>query len=191
VRTDPARSLVRTVNWRLIADRGSERCELLQEADGWTLAGTVEAFLDGPIRVTYAVRCSPEWMTRGVVVNEIEQDEERSFELAVGPDGRWRLDGELRPDLDRCVDVDLGMTPSTNTLPIRRLGLEVGASAEILAAWIRFPQLDVVPAAQRYTHMAENQYLYQSDTFRAELDVDDLGLVITYAGVWERDAATD
>jgi hypothetical protein len=46
----------------------------------------------------------------------------------------------------------------------------------------------VVPAVQRYTRLAESRYLYHSDTFRAELDVDDLGLVITYEGVWERDS---
>jgi hypothetical protein len=97
------------------------------------------------------------------------------------------MDGQAVAELKGCVDVDLGVTPSTNTLPIHRLELEVGASAEIVAAWIRFPELDIIPAAQRYTRLADRQYLYESNTFSAELDVDDLGLVVTYPGIWERD----
>lgn len=180
------RTLARSVNWKLLADSGSERADLWQEAEGWTIEGTVKAFVDELIRVTYIVRCSPEWETRAAMVNETRQEGERTIELLVDDDKRWWMDGQPVACLDGCSDVDLGVTPSTNTLPIRRLGLEVGATAEILAAWIRFPDLDVVPARQRYTRLSDRRYLYQSNSFQAELDVDDLGLVITYPGIWER-----
>jgi uncharacterized protein len=183
------RTLVRTVNWLLVADSGSERADLWRESDGWTIEGTVKAFVEELIRVTYIVRCSPDWVTRAVAVNETRQDGERSFELVADDDRRWWMGGEPVPVLEGCVDVDLGVTPSTNTLPIRRLGLEVGETAEIDAAWIRFPDLDVVRASQRYTRLADRRYLYQSNTFQAELDVDDLGLVVTYPGIWKRDGA--
>ena len=186
MRKSSERTLVRSVNWRLVADPGSERADLWQEIDGWTIEGTVKAFVDELIRVTYVVRCSPGWVTRAALVNETRQDGEREFELAVDHAGRWWMDGMPLPELDGCVDVDLGVTPSTNTLPIRRLGLEVGASAEILAAWIRFPELDIVPATQRYTRLAEDRYLYESYSFKAELEVDDIGLVVSYPGIWER-----
>jgi hypothetical protein len=60
------------------------------------------------------------------------------------------VDGELVSQLDGCTDVDFGWTPATNTVPIRRLGLEVGQRASITAAWIRFPELDVVASEQWY-----------------------------------------
>ncbi len=184
---DGDRTLVRTVNWLLVADSGSERADLWQDRDGWAIEGTVNAFVEEPIRVAYAVRCSPDWETRAVTVNETRQDGERRFELVADDERRWWMGGQPAPALEGCVDVDLGVTPSTNTLPIRRLGLEVGESAEIDAAWIRFPELDVVRASQRYTRLGDRRYLYQSKTFQAELDVDDLGLVVTYSGIWERD----
>jgi hypothetical protein len=86
--------------------------------------------------------------------------------------------------------VDLGFSPSTNTLPIRRLGLAVDDSAEVRAAWVRFPQLTVEPLPQRYTRLGPDRYLYESlaSDFRAELEVDDLGLIVRYPGVWERAA---
>ena len=55
--------------------------------------------------------------------------------------GNWTVDGKRRRALRSCTDVDLGCSPSTNTLPIRRLGLSVGATKTIQAAWIRFPEL--------------------------------------------------
>ena len=95
-------------------------------------------------------------------------------------------DGGLRAVLD----VDLAVTPATNTLPIRRLELGIGQSESVGAAWIRFPELEMQLLSQRYTRTAKNIYQYESDTgFSAEITVDDLGLVITYPGGWERIAA--
>jgi hypothetical protein len=95
--------------------------------------------------------------------------------------------GEL-PELAEFVDVDLEISPSTNTLPIRRLNLAIGESRELTAAWVRFPELTVEPLAQRYTRLAERRYRYESvvSGFTAELEVDDLGLVVTYEGLWQR-----
>ena len=83
--------------------------------------------------------------------------------------------------------MDLGCSPSTNTLPIRRLRLGLGASQTIQAAWIRFPELEVVKAAQTYTRLDEYTYRYASGTFQAEISVDDDGVVAAYAE-WLRTA---
>jgi uncharacterized protein len=86
--------------------------------------------------------------------------------------------------------VDLAVTPATNTLPIRRLDLQIGHSASVTAAWIRFPELEIQPLSQRYTRLAKNTYRYESDPgFSTEIRVDDLGLVTYYRGGWERIAA--
>ena len=79
------------------------------------------------------------------------------------------------------------MTPATNTLPIRRLNLQIGSSESVIAAWIKFPDLTVEPVSQRYTRLSKNTYRYESNTgFSAEIVVDDLGLVTTYPNGWER-----
>jgi hypothetical protein len=82
--------------------------------------------------------------------------------------------------LDGAVDVDLGVTPSTNTLPIRRLGLEIGEHADLVVAWVRFPDLAVERSDQRYTRLAENTYRYASGSFSRDIEADDLGLVTSY-----------
>jgi uncharacterized protein len=81
----------------------------------------------------------------------------------------------------------LALTPATNTVAIRRLDLQVGSGESGIAAWVKFPDLTVQPLPQRYTRLAKTSYRYESNTgFSAEITVDDLGLVTTYPGGWER-----
>jgi hypothetical protein len=82
--------------------------------------------------------------------------------------------------------VDLGFTPSTNTLPIRRLTLAVGASAPVRAAWLRFPELTLESLEQVYLRTAERTYRYESagGQFVAVLEVGAAGLVSRYGDYW-------
>jgi uncharacterized protein len=184
-------NLVRTVLWRRTDEPWTERCTLLaggRPSATWILDGNVLGTSPGePIDVRYSVSCHEDWTTSEVVVTAIIGTRVVGVELARDK-GHWYIDADRSLELGEGADVDLGFTPSTNTLPIRRLGLDVGASAEILTAWVRFPELTVEPFPQRYTRLAERRYLYESLTsdFRAELDVDDLGLVNRYPGLWER-----
>ncbi len=104
------------------------------------------------------------------------------------PRGVWRVSRQPRPDLASCEDIDLSVTPSTNTLPIRRLALEPGDHMNVTAAWVRFPELTVEPLRQRYTRLAANRYRYESldSGFTADLETDDDGLVVLYPNLWAR-----
>jgi uncharacterized protein len=107
--------------------------------------------------------------------------------LTVESRGLWRCSGQQLPEIQGCEDVDLAVTPATNTLAIRHLNLQVGNGESVIAAWIKFPELTVQPLSQRYTRIAKDTYRYESDTgFSAEIVVDDLGLVTAYPNGWER-----
>lgn len=103
--------------------------------------------------------------------------------------GNWSKDGVPLPELKGALDPDLTVTPFTNTLPIRRLRLKPGESAEIAAAFIELPELTIVKSPQRYTRLDEGRrYLYESlkSGFRREIEVDQEGLVTTYPDFWQR-----
>jgi hypothetical protein len=176
-----------SVLWRRTDHQGLEHCELSPGADP-ALSGTVLAMFDRPMRVDYAIQCAPDWQTLRTVVDMRHGSARVRFELACGDDRRWQRDGVHVPALDGCVDVDLSVTPSTNTLPIRRLSLAVGESREVTAAWIRLPECALEPLPQRYTRIGERRYLYESrgGAFTAELEVDEHGLVLDYPPAWER-----
>jgi uncharacterized protein len=117
-----------------------------------------------------------------------DPEAERALTIAIDRDQRWQQDGKALADVAGCVDVDLGFSPATNTLPIRRLDLSVGSGCEVTAGWVKFPDLTVRPLRQRYTRLSAATYLYESleSGFRAEIEVDDTGMILRYAGGWER-----
>jgi hypothetical protein len=177
----------RRVAWRRTDEvETDEHCTLTLRDSGLSLVGTVLGAEGGlPVRSEYRVLADGTGLTTAVHVRDLRGFEQRTIALARDGRGSWTIDGTPARALRGCTDVDLGCSPSTNTLPIRRLRLAVGASHTIQAAWIRFPELTVVKAAQTYTHLDEFTYRYASGDFEAELIVDDDGLVAAYA-VWRR-----
>jgi hypothetical protein len=199
-------TLVRTVLWNGLWLPGAEWCQLARQGDGWRLVGTALLALAGaPAQVRYDIAIDADWATREVTVAVRSGDgaPERHLRLTVAEGQRWRVQrqpaaprdatGDEIPALRGLVDVDLGFTPATNTLPIHRLAPAVGEAVEVAAVWVRFPELSVEPLPQRYVRLGARQYRYESagGAFVAALEVDDLGLVVTYEGGWQRIAVAD
>ena len=98
------------------------------------------------------------------------------------------MNGAHRTDLDGCLDVDLGCTPFTNTLPIRRLQLDVGDAADVTSATVDVETLGVVPVRQRYHRVGARRY--RSPNLDSGVDVefaiDEYGLVHDYPDACRR-----
>jgi hypothetical protein len=183
------------VIWRRALDNQSfEVCRFIHSRTDVQLNGTILAAHEGqPIEICYQISCDSDWQTREVAVQQRYGFLESSLKLSVN-DKTWnRADQGRIPELAGCIDVDIELTPATNALPINRLKLAVGKSAEIQAAWIRLPALAVVAARQRYDRLGENTYRYTSlaSGFQAEIEVDKYGLPLRYGNIWERIAAAD
>ena len=177
----------RRVAWRRSDEvQTDELCTLTVRDTGLSLVGTVLGSESGaPIRIEYRVLADAAGLTTATHVRDLRGFEQRTIALDRDPKGNWSVDGSVVKALKGCTDVDLGCSPSTNTLPIRRLRIGVGASETIKAAWVRFPELEVVKANQTYTRLDEFTYRYASGDFSAELTVDEDGLVAAYAD-WQR-----
>jgi hypothetical protein len=194
--TPRGRRLVRSVAWRRHDFPGTEACWLRDNgADGWTIEGlAVVAIAGEPFGVSYEVACDRAFRSGRTMLSVRSGTGNVAVTLDVDEHGTWRAakDGVEQGILNGPVDVDLGFTPSTNTLPIRRLDLGVGERAEVQAAWVRFPDLDVQRVPQRYTRLGGDRYRYESlsSGFAAELQVDDVGLVVAYGDIWERVATS-
>jgi hypothetical protein len=175
---------VATILWQDLETGALDRCGLEAGPDGLRLSGVVLTAAHGtPLDVRYLVETDPGGLTRRVEL-ELDGGAVRRVLLADGA-GRWRWDGG--PELAGvagALDVDLTVTPATNTLPIRRLGLEVGQAAELLMAWVQFPGLEVVGSAQRYQRLAPDRWRFSTGDFTAELLVDPDGLVLDYGGLF-------
>lgn len=181
--------LLGDVLWQRAGETSLEHCRLSELPEAFALQGCVLALDAGqPMQVQYVVHCAVDWSTRGAHVHIIRGDAVHRLELRRDEAGAWWRDDEPMPELEGLTDIDLSISPSTNTLPIRRLALPVGDSAATDAAWVRFPELTVQRLPQRYTRTAEHRYTYESrgGSFRADLEVDAHGLVVHYGQIWKR-----
>ena len=186
-------SAEREVMWTPWEGPGLEHLRLLTSDGGVVANGLVIGLEAGrPFRIGYEVRCDRLWRVREV--RAAAPDSERPvLELLTDGEGHWkRRGGERIPELDGCIDTDISATPFTNTLPIRRLGLKPGASAEVDVAYVRVPELLVGAERQRYgcLEARSDGGLYRFEAlpsgFTAELPVDADGLVIDYSGLFRR-----
>ncbi len=185
--------IVRGVLWHRVLDGRSMEAAWLSELDaGWAISGAITgAEGDAPLEAHYRLECDKSWRTSSLHVRQKRANDQRALILRC-QEGVWSSGDTERPDLAGCVDVDLGLSPSTNSLPINRLRLRIGEEKELRVAWIRFPALEVVMARQSYLRLGERSYRYASlsSGFQAVVEVDDYGLVRSYEGIWNRVAET-
>lgn len=91
--------------------------------------------------------------------------------------------------LEPALDVDLGGSPLTNTLPLRRLGLldaNPDTTRTVTVAWVLLPGLVVVPSEQSYTVLGGRRVRFATGTFKADLELDADGFVTRYPGLATR-----
>lgn len=177
------------MRWRRTDVPGREEATVDQIRDGWQLTGEVEVEEFGvQAKLHYVITCDSAWRTRSALV-EGEAGARFRFALAVDPNGNWNRDGTPVPEVAGAIDVDLGFTPMTNTLPIRRLSLAIGQQAPVRSAWLRFPELRLEALEQTYLRETERRFRYEAmvdgDPFVARLDTDAFGRVHRYEGLWE------
>ena len=176
--------------WRRIDQPGHETVRLLPRETGWALSGSA-VFVDDarPCRLDYLVACDVGWRTVSARVTGSIGQLTIDVAITVDTQGRWWMNEREVPAVAGAIDVDLNFSPSTNLLPIRRLKLDVGQSAAVRAAWLRFPSFALEPFDQTYARLGPTRYRYESaGGFAAELDVDASGFVTRYGDIWQAEA---
>jgi hypothetical protein len=177
-----------SILWRRLDRPGHEfaRAHLLDSSS--RLTGTAVFAHEGrPCRLDYLIICDAEWRTGSARVTGWLGNRPIEIDISVDATGHWRLDSEECQAVSGCTDIDLNFSPSTNLLPIRRLGLEIGAEAEVHAAWLRFPSFKLERLDQRYRRVGPETYRYESagGAFVTEIDVNSAGFVTRYPNFWE------
>lgn len=181
-----------SVLWRRLDGSGHESARLVSQDSRWHLNGTaVFAHDQQPCRLDYLVVCDAEWRTLSGRVAGWVGTTTVDIEVSVDSARRWRLNGKECPEVAGCIDLDLNFSPSTNLLPIRRLGLAVGQEVRVRAAWLRFPSFTLEPLEQLYRRADAATYRYESagGRFVAELTTNPAGFVTLYPGLCQAEAS--
>ncbi len=184
-------SKAESILWRGLLFPGHESCQLISQDSQWNLGGTaVFSHEEQPCRLDYQIVCDIAWRTFSAKVEGWVGETLIDIQIKTDASGSWWLNEVEQPEVMGCIDVDLNFSPSTNLLPIRRLGLAVGESAEVKAAWLRFPSFKLELLLQKYQRLDETTYRYESagGQFVADLKVNRSGFVIDYPGIGQAEA---
>jgi hypothetical protein len=104
----------------------------------------------------------------------------------------WTFDGKVQTEAAGCTDLDLGFTPATNLLPIRRLQLDDGVETPTRAAYYREFTPGLGALLQSYTRVGLGRVEYRSPAhdFSATLQYHPCGFVTDYPGLWSGAVST-
>jgi uncharacterized protein len=145
-------------------------------------------------RIRYTITLDSNWATRSAHVVGRSALGEHEVRLDSDGAGEWRVDGKPMAQLTGCLDVDFEASASTNALPVNRLRLEVGQTADAPAAYVRARDLRVQRLEQSYARLPDDgkrsRYNYGAPSFdfTAVLLYDQFGLVLDYPGIAVRTA---
>lgn len=160
---------------------------------GYYISGSTTAVEDGQAWVvSYEISLDQAWRTQYARITGQSELGVRGARLDADGLGHWRVDGVVAARLDGCLDVDLESSAMTNTLPVHRMGLSVGARASAPAAYVRARDLSVERLEQDYVRASDEdghqRYDYAAPVFdfTSRLVYDEAGLVLDYPGIARR-----
>ena len=194
--------------WRGIGDWYVEAASVEIGAERVAASGTQIGSEPVVYRLDYVLATTAGFITRALDVTASGQGWSRRVGLRHDGHGEWtceaRSEGEVDLPAPGCdagilrgaLDCDLGRSPLTNVMPIRRLALHRRpAAADFTMAWVSVPDLAVVRSAQRYEHVQRAadgssvvRYVDRGpfEGFTSELELDAEGFVVVYPELAER-----
>lgn len=167
----------------------TEMFQYFTTADGYLATGHMTGIVNAtPFALEYKINLNPHWIITAAHIRSLT-NVQQSIGLHHNGQGQWEdANGQLLAPLQGCMDIDISLTPFTNTLPIRRLSWQEGVPQVIDVAYINVPAFKVEHVRQRYTLLRKGVFLYENmhNDFKAELNVDEHGLVIHYPDLYAR-----
>ncbi|HYG14457.1 MAG TPA: putative glycolipid-binding domain-containing protein [Bacteroidia bacterium] len=168
-----------------------ENCLVNDTGNGMEITSVIIGLYEERIyRVDYHILTNPHWETGRVEITCRHGNTTDTLRLESEGKGNWLLNGLAAPQFDGCMDIDVPLTPFTNTLPIRKLNLHDGQSQEIQVIYCDLLNRTTGCVRQQYTRLSATRYHYQNvpNDFEATITVDEQGLVVDYPGLFVRTA---
>ena len=133
-------------------------------------------------RLRYTIEVNADWQTLQCdIITEVDGQLQNYSFHNVG-NSQWTMNGVLHPEFDGCTEVDISLTPLTNTLPINRLRLKVNIEAEIKVICIDVLKQEINTVRQKYRKLSADEYRFEnvSNDFKALIKVNAQGFVTDY-----------
>lgn len=179
----------KNILWKGIYYNSLENCSVSAGKTGIRIRSTIVGSHENtPYTIEYSITTNRRWETRRVSVTAHLSNTTHRVVLHKDSGGRWIENGGPAPRYNGCTDIDISLTPFTNTLPINRLGLKENEEAIIDVIYIDLLNTDTRPVRQHYKRLTAREYLYANvpNDFESTVTVDESGLVVEYPGLFAR-----
>jgi len=173
----------RIIHWKGIEYDSAENCIVTITEKGSTINSLITGkYGDDVYKVEYQIQTNINWETIFFEIKSKINDRVDHLFFKSDGKGNWKSEGTDTAQFQGCIDIDIPLTPFTNTLPINRLKLKEGASSQIKVIYIDLLENRVHAVHQKYTRLSSTEYQYENvpNDFEATILVDDAGLVIDY-----------
>ncbi|RYU93173.1 putative glycolipid-binding domain-containing protein [Emticicia agri] len=177
--------------WKGIEYESLENCLIDTTEEGTEISSTIVGQYAGKIYlIDYQIRTNAAWETLFVAIESRVNHQTQHWQLEGDGQGNWRKNGKVCQQFGGCIDVDIPLTPFTNTLPINRLKLAIGETQLINVIYLDLLAEEFKPVQQKYIRLKEEVYHYENvpNDFEAAITVDANGLVVNYPALFERRA---
>lgn len=171
-----------SVIWSGISNHSIEHCLIEENQDGNLISSTIIGTYQKQIyKVDYCIQTDKYWNTLSV---KLKADIDLAlWDIELQKHGyNWMLNDKLIAALDGVADVDISLTPFTNTLPIKRIAFKEQNPAIIEVVYFDVLGHNILPVKQIYTQVSSDEYIYQNlaTSFSAHITTDPQGLVKSY-----------
>ncbi|MDR0229934.1 MAG: putative glycolipid-binding domain-containing protein [Flavobacteriaceae bacterium] len=165
-----------------------EKCNINKKEDSFHIKGELVGNKNNQVfGVEYQIVVDLQWQTRFFSINSSVANKYNSIS-GHKLNHLWIIDEIEYPEFNTCLDIDISVTPFTNTLPINRLKLGNLESESIDVLYINPIEDKRLLVKQQYTKQAENSYYYKNlwSDFDATIEVDTEGIVTNYPKLFKQ-----
>jgi hypothetical protein len=140
--------------------------------------------------VSYDIKTNRHWQTVFVLLQIQHNNHRRRVLLESDGKGNWKSDGKATDKYKGCIDVDIPVTPFTNSLPINRLKLKVKDASEVQVIYLDMLNNKISPVKQKYVRLSPSVYHYENipNDFETDIQVDESNFVVDYPQLFVRTA---
>ncbi len=143
-------------------------------------------------KIDYQITTTENWEPIRVIIRT-QVDDLREIITLKKLQGKYVLNGKANSEFDDITDIDISLTPFTNSLPINRLKLKDKERQVIDVLYFDLLEKVIRPVKQVYTKLSNYEYVYENydKSFQANIIIDEEGLIVDYPGLFAMKAKVE
>ncbi|MEO6868674.1 MAG: putative glycolipid-binding domain-containing protein [Ginsengibacter sp.] len=168
--------MLKQILWNGLFYHSVENCFIKNNVTGTEIVSSITSLFEDIInKVDYVIKINHNWETEYFSIQSEVSGEKNMFTYESDGKGGWTKNGNAANEFLNCIDIDISLTPFTNSLPINRLKLKNHEEQLINVIYIDILQQRIKTVQQKYKRLSKYEYRYQNvpNDFETIITVDE------------------